>query len=212
MSLLKSDISRGCMLLECIHPGESIRMLDDDHAMSVAAACMKKLWKAPPLENRFPDVSDWYQAFKEYLENPKDQQPLHHDIVTHAEQLFSDLMKSMSPSVVLHGDLHHDNILSAGSNRWLVIDPKGVCGEPEYEVGALLRNPMPEVFSESQAVETLKRRVSLLSDILGFDPFRLAAWTYAQGILSVLWSLDASSDHWRPCYEWSCSIKEAYKL
>ncbi len=38
------------------------------------------------------------------------------------------------------GDLHHENILAAERAPWLAIDPKGVIGEPAYEMGALLRN------------------------------------------------------------------------
>jgi len=41
--------------------------------------------------------------------------------------------------VVLHGDLHHFNILSSG-DRWLAIDPKGIIGEPEFEPAAYLEN------------------------------------------------------------------------
>ena len=57
-----------------------------------------------------------------------------------AETLFSELIESMSAPVLLHGDLHHYNILSAVRKPWLAIDPKGVVGEVEYEVGAFVRN------------------------------------------------------------------------
>lgn len=51
---------------------------------------------------------------------------------------------------MLHVDLHHDNILQNG-NEWLVIDPKGVVGEPAYEVAAFIHNPMPELLTHADA-------------------------------------------------------------
>ena len=32
---------------------------------------------------------------------------------------------------MLHGDLHHDNVLTADREPWLAIDPHGVLGDPE---------------------------------------------------------------------------------
>ena len=43
--------------------------------------------------------------------------------------------------MLLHGDLQHYNVLLDKDRGWVAIDPKGVVGELEYEVGALLRNP-----------------------------------------------------------------------
>ena len=41
----------------------------------------------------------------------------------------------------MHGDLHHDNIVSAQREPWLVIDPKGLVGDPGYETGPFINNP-----------------------------------------------------------------------
>jgi streptomycin 6-kinase len=65
-----------------------------------------------------------------------------------AESLFRELIASSESPVLLHGDLHHFNILSARRQPWLAIDPKGVAGEPAYEPGALLRNPNPELCTD----------------------------------------------------------------
>lgn len=41
----------------------------------------------------------------------------------------------MIKEVVLYGDLHHDNILQ-NNDTWVVIDPKEVVSEPEFEMAA----------------------------------------------------------------------------
>jgi streptomycin 6-kinase len=57
-----------------------------------------------------------------------------------AERLSADLLESAATEVLLHGDLHHFNILSARREPWLCIDPKGMRGHPGYEVGPFLLN------------------------------------------------------------------------
>lgn len=59
------------------------------------------------------------------------------------------LAASQDETTLLHGDLHHYNVLSDVRRGWLAIDPKGVIGEVEYEAGAIFRNPneMPDLFT-----------------------------------------------------------------
>ena len=47
-----------------------------------------------------------------------------------AELLFRELLASSEAPVLLHGDLHHFNILSSDRRPWVAIDPKGLSGEP----------------------------------------------------------------------------------
>lgn len=72
---------------------------------------------------------------------------------------------------------------------WLAIDPKGVVGELEYEVGATLRNPYerPELFTERSTVE---RRVDCFARKLGLDAGRIVAWGFAQAVLSAIWAAE----------------------
>ena len=67
-------------------------------------------------------------------------------------------------------------------------------GEPAYEVGALLRNPIPQILSEPQPRQILTRRVDQLAEELGFDRQRILAWSFAQAVLAAWWSYE---DHGR---------------
>ena len=116
--------------------------------------------------------------------------PLPEALVDRAERLFAELLASMSGLVVLHGDLHHFNILAAERQPWLAIDPKGVVGEPEYEVGAFLRNPTPDLLSNPHAGWILSRRLDQFSEELSFDRERLRNWGMAQAVLSAWWSIE----------------------
>jgi streptomycin 6-kinase len=94
----------------------------------------------------------------------------------------------MAPPVLLHGDLHHHSILSAERQPWLALDPKGVVGEPAYEVGAFLRNPLPWLLDQPDPRRVMARRLDQLAGDLGFDRARLLSWGLAQAVLSAWWS------------------------
>jgi streptomycin 6-kinase len=107
----------------------------------------------------------------------------------------------MAEAVLLHGDLHHFNILAAERQPWLAIDPKGVVGEPAYEVGPLLLNPWPQLLKMPRPRQILARRVdqarsSALAAELGFDRTRLVGWGVAQAVLSAWWSIEDGASGW----------------
>ena len=91
----------------------------------------------------------------------------------------------MAEPVVLHGDLHHFNIRSAQRQPWLAIDPKGILGEPAYETGAFIRNPMPDIFYAPDLPKLLTSRISRFADELDFDIARVYGWSPARAVLSA---------------------------
>lgn len=90
---------------------------------------------------------------------------------------------------LLHGDLQHYNVLFDSDCGWLAIDPKGVVGEVEYEVGAVLRNPFerPELFLSRPTIE---RRLEQFTTRLDLDYQRALAWGFAQAVLSAIWEIE----------------------
>ena len=78
----------------------------------------------------------------------------------------------------------------------MALDPKGVVGEPAYEVGALLRNPLPQLLTEPRPARVLARRVDQLAEELGFDRERIAGWGLAQAVLSAWWSFEDHGHGW----------------
>lgn len=76
---------------------------------------------------------------------------------------------------------------------WRVIDPKGVVGEPAYEVGAFLRNPLSAIAADPRLPRTLERRIAVFAEALALDRQRIHAWAIAQAVLSAWWSYDDDS-------------------
>lgn len=196
--LLEMDVDRGAMLLERAEPGMPlVEMADDDEATRIAARMMQKLWIPAP-ENAagvFPTTQKWGKGFERLRATfGGGTGPYAPRVVERAERVFAALEASTAAPVLLHGDLHHWNIISAQREPWLIIDPKGVIGEPAYEPGALLRNPYPDLPGAAELVRRLPRRLDILHEMLGLDRERMLAWSMAQAMLSAWWSYEDTRD------------------
>jgi streptomycin 6-kinase len=194
VQLLDADPGQGILLLEQLRPGTPLFELDDEErATAIAARLMRQLWRPVGSDHPFPTVARWaagLQRLRRHFDGGAGPFPA--PVLERAESLFAELVPSMAPPVLLHGDLHHWNILAARRQPWLALDPKGIVGEPAYEVGAWLRNPGP-LSRRAQA-----RRVDQLAQLLGFDRERILGWGVAQAVLSAWWSYEDHGHGWEP--------------
>jgi streptomycin 6-kinase len=197
--MLEADFEQQVFLLERIRPGvELVTLKDDEQATRIAAQVMQQLWQPVTTARPLLTVESWTEGMAKL--RPffgGGSGPFRDYLVDAAEQIFAELVPHQGERVLLHGDLHHWNILSATRQPWLALDPKGVIGEREYEVGAWLRNPHFENFSEEELVRLQDRRLDILKEMLGFDRQRMLAWALAQAVLSAWWAVEDHGDFWQ---------------
>jgi streptomycin 6-kinase len=181
--LLAEDRERGALLLERARPGDPIRALvpaRDDEATAAVIAMIRRLHRPAPADIALRPLERYAAAF----ETPRG---LPSDLVARASGLFAELCASAGDRVVLHGDLHHDNVLSGDREPWLAIDPHGVVGDAGYEIGALLYNPDPRR-RDDDLLALVPARIEQLADGLRMPLDRVVAWGFVQGVLSELWT------------------------
>lgn len=104
-----------------------------------------------------------------------------------------DLLADPPAPCVLHGDLHHGNVLDFGERGWLAIDPKGLFGDPGYDYANIFCNPDIET---ALAPGALARRLDCVSQASGIAPGRLLQWVVAYCGLSAAWTLSDGDDPW----------------
>lgn len=197
--LIKGDPEYGALLLEQILPGTNLLAIDNDiEATRIASQVMKRIWvKAKDSEN-FPTMANWCDGFNRYRKLfPASSGPLPERMVFHAENMVRELLQNQAFPLLLHGDLHHMNILQGENGSWIVIDPKGVIGEPSFEVGPLMINPVPDLIKDPHLTQTLSRRLDILEQELELDRWRLAAWSYVRAVLSAVWEVEDGGDNWQ---------------
>lgn len=194
--LLAADAEAGVLLLERIQPGTSLRSLsgesEDTRATALAADVLARLARpVVPADSPFPTTADWAQGLTRLRTRfGGGTGSLPGRLVQEAEAHFAVLHATQTETVVLHGDLHHGNILRRGKTDWVAIDPKGVVGEPAYEAGAWLRNPLPELLQWSNPPQVLARRLAQFAERFGWERERLRMWGMAQAVLSAAWSVE----------------------
>ena len=202
--LLQADPGRGVLLLDTIRPGRPLSTLENDQqAARIGARLIEEMPLSVPAEHDFPTLTGWIRAFSRLrVRHDGGSGPLPDRVLARAEGLYADLSASRPEPRLLHGDLHHDNILRDQEDGWAVIDPKGVIADPAYEAARFQHNPIPAVLSQDRPVEFVRRRLLILEDALGFDRRRLLGWAYVDAVLSACWSLEEGAAGWRTMLAW----------
>jgi len=198
-------------LLERALPGTPLSHLlrkgEDDKATVILCEVIHKLHEKQTVTGHYPSVEDLQESFESYLLSGDLQ--ISETLVREAQSLYQELVNSQKKVILLHGDLHHDNVLYDEKRGWLAIDPKGYMGEPIYEIGAMLRNPLGHSYLY-QHPELLSRRVDIICETLGFDRERVVGWAFAQAVLAGIWSIEAgNSPNW--FVEIAIAIKKALR-
>ena len=184
----------GLLLLERAVPGASLRShfpTKDHDTVSIVCSAMQRLHAAPLAPNHnFVHIREWLGALDQYTTS--DDQLARY--LQQAIRLKNQLLAIPATEVLLHGDLHHDNILQNGHD-WIAIDPKGVVGTSDYEVAAFIRNPIPELLTLVDPKSIIHDRISAFSTTLGIPQERILDWCFVQSVLSWIWAIEDGCDY-----------------
>lgn len=180
--------TEGALLTERLQPGRQLsEVTDDDKATDILCEVMSRMAEARPSLLAFATVTDWGRGFRGYRASGDTQ--IDPDMVMHAQAMFFELCATQSHRRLLHGDLQHYNVLEDEQRGWIAIDPKGVVGETEYEIGAALRNPWEHMRSLATR-PVVEKRIQRFADTLALEADRILRRAYAQAVLSAIWAID----------------------
>lgn len=199
--LLDADPDQGVLLLERLLPGTALADLEDDQCVTqVAARVLQQLWKPVPVGHSLATVAEWAEGLTRLRAHfGGGYGPFPRALVDRAEGLFRDLLAPGTRPVLLHGDMHPVNVLRSERQPWLAIDPKGVVGDPLYDVATLL-NGLSRWRTESRPKDILERQAHQVAEVLGFDRERVLAWGLAQIVLAGWWHFEDHGCGWEPAF------------
>jgi streptomycin 6-kinase len=158
----------------------------DDEAMRILCAVGDRLHapKARPLPDSLIPLDRWFRALAPAAAT-------HGGILevslAHAQALLAEPQEVS----LLHGDLHHENVLDGGERGWLIIDPKGLLGERGYEYATTLCNPTAAL---ALAPGRLARQIGVVAQAARLDPRRLTRWLTAHAGVSAAWCIQDDKD------------------
>jgi streptomycin 6-kinase len=155
----------------------------DDEATRIICDVIAELHapRAKPFPQLIP-LSYWFRDLEPVAAS-------HGGILAHSAEVARFLLEDPREVGVLHGDIHHDNILDFGKRGWLAIDPKRLQGERGFDYANLFCNP--DVGDPSHRIATLPdrfaRRLQIVVKRSGIDRRRLLLWIIAWTGLSAAW-------------------------
>ncbi len=181
-NVYRFDADTGALLMERIQPGTNLIGESEDVALAVILGFAETI-RGHRSTSELSDIHDAVTGGKttpslstvandfgrrgimpleSYFENPSERT--------------RELLASQSERVLLHGDLHHENVI-LGPDGWIVIDAKGLWGDPAFEAAAFIRNPIDWIGDISNLTDYLKSRITRIADRTGWDPRRIWGWS-----------------------------------
>ena len=86
---------------------------------------------------------------------------------------------------MLHGDMHHYNVLRDQRGGWLAIDPKGLAGDRCFDVCQFFRNPL-----DRPSPRVNRRRLDIFCSELSLDRQRTKDWCLVHAVLDACWDFE----------------------
>lgn len=202
--LVKEDRVRGAMLLENLTPGHMLCNLSDEEVVvQEFISVWKKLRRDVPEDCDLPLITDWAVSLEDYQKNHLDiDGDLPNERVSQALHYFRELWDTTETLGLLHGDLHHGNILYSQERGWLAIDPKGVVGDPYFDLIQFMLNNLIE---KPDPKTLLRYRVERISELLALDKRRLLKAAIAMSMLYACWFVEDKHPAWierLQCAQW----------
>ena len=184
VQLLRYDEERMALLLERCDPGTLLAHAEPETALDVLIGLLPRLWKQAdaPFHLLAAESNLWIVEITTEWE--RTGRPCAGRIVDAALEQLRVLSASQGELVLLHQDLHTDNVLAARREPWLVIDPKPLLGEREFNVAPIVRD---YVLGHSR--RHVMRRLDRLTVELGLDRERARGWAIGQ---TVAWMFESS--------------------
>ena len=180
--LLDEEPEEYALLLERCVPGTPLSAAGAETALDVFVELLPRLWRpaGSPFRSLTAEAVWWADSLEATWE--RFGRPFERKLLDAALEALQELPRTQGPQVLLHQDLHGDNVLAAQREPWLAIDPKPLAGEREFGIAPIVRSS--ELGHSRQDV--LGRFDRLVSD-LGLDRERARGWTIGQ---TIAWAFD----------------------
>jgi streptomycin 6-kinase len=183
--LLDFDQEERALLLERCTPGEPLSSIGSEEALDVFVALLPRLWipAGEPFRSLDRESAGWRDQIPVSWERA--HRPCETALLDAALEAIDHLRGTEGEQVLLHQDLHGDNVLRSQREPWLAIDPKPLVGEREFSLAPLVRS-----YEFGHSRSAVVHRLDKPSSALGLDRERCRLWALAQ---TLAWGFDGSA-------------------
>lgn len=172
---------------------------DDDKATAIICDAIARLHAvAAPLPATLIPFRQRSEAMRGHVEEGRVRQedrPLFQTAYDLCDELIAE---TASTERLLHGDVHHFNILHSSARGWLAIDPKGIRGPRVYEYANTLCNPYRHDLVTQPA--RMERQAHIMAERAELDRKLLLEFVFLHALQCAAWSLhEPSQAYWMAC-------------
>jgi streptomycin 6-kinase len=173
--LFDFDPAHHALLLERCRPGDHLSTIGATQALEVLVGLLPRLWvpAGAPFRSLSDEAAGWLQELPESWDRAG--RPFERELLEAALDAIGRLGPTQREQVLLHQDLHGDNVLRSEREPWLVIDPKPLVGEKAFSLAPIIRS---SEFGYSR--REIIHRLDTLSAALRVDRERARLWALAQ--------------------------------
>jgi streptomycin 6-kinase len=188
VQLIRADPRRNAMLLERLSTTDLTRLPVLEACEVVAELYGRLHVPAPP---PLLTLSSYVHRWTGDLEKLPHGAPMPRRLVEQAAHLGRELSADpATDGVMIHADLHYENVLAADREPWLAIDPKPVSGDPHYEIAPLLWNRWDEVVASGDVRNAVRRRFHTVVDVAELDEERARDWVIVREAHNAMWAIE----------------------
>ncbi len=185
--LLELDDDSGAMLLEACEPGTRLAdAVASDEVSTIGGELLRELHHPVSEDHPFRSLSDvmrrWAELSRQRVRTIGDRADV--ALVEEGAELLEWLPDEAEAHVLVHGDYHHWNVLSATREPWLAIDPKPMVGDPVFDSAQFLGNRWG-----TRGPDEFAGELARFAAAAGFDEHRVLRWCFARETENSQWYL-----------------------
>lgn len=184
------DERHGLLLEERILPGNVLR---EDENLEERVRQFLKVFSTIHFSNKnireYPTYLEWLDNAYDYcIKNQQDNETLQQQMKL-ARKIGYEMFEKYPERVLLHGDLHHDNMLKNQENTYVMIDPKGVIGPEIFDLPRYLLNELdPDL--NSTGARHIQTAIGLIRKTLSYSIRDISRLFYMEVLLGNVWCLE----------------------
>lgn len=180
------DEDAGALLEECILPGTRLR---EEPVLEKRLQAFCRVFREIHIPGcRGQTYRNWLDSACRYCAGNPGAVALV-ELAAQARDICARMYEKYPERVLLHGDLHHDNLLRREDGSYAAIDPKGVIGPAILDLPRFLLNELDTVHDGGD-LSHIGEAIRLLGERLGYPREDVAGLFFMETVLANVWSLE----------------------
>ncbi len=175
--------SDGLLLLERLDADQDLTPVWVDEACVVIGELLGRLQVPAP-----PQLARLGPYLTPHLERMAARPAVPRRVTQRTVGLARELLADDGPELLLHTDLHFENVLRRRDGVYVAIDPKPVAGHPAFDIFPVLQNRVDELGTGAAFRWSVRHRVALVAEAAGIDVEEAMAWSLLRAGIEVSWT------------------------